>query len=369
MEGRRPPNPTHGPAGARRIGRHDPTAAPAAVVEAANNVGELIRRWALRAATLGVLVSLLVHVLVLATAGAWRIGRPADAPEQRVGTQVQFAVMSELELAEVTDTSALDAEGPRSVESVELDLQPLTDALDGAEVEELLERPADLAASPVTSPSGNVPVSGATGAAGSSGAGGGASFFGLEARGRRFCYIVDVSTSMNQASWIDDLTGARGPQRYVVTKAELNRSVAGLIESAEFSIVLYAGTAEALLGSARWVDATDANKALARQRIGLIDPGEQGRLGIREDGTEPATGFRLAFKLRPPPDAIYFMTDGAFAEEHVEQIRQLNASLAIPIHCILFAEAGSSLTEQVEPMMRRIARESGGSYRQVEGRP
>ena len=79
----------------------------------------------------------------------------------------------------------------------------------------------------------------------------------------------------------------------------------------------------------------------------------------------PLPAFDLLFELRPRPDAIYFMTDGAFVnpEAVVAEITRLNRSTGrvVPIHCITFIE------REAEETMKEIARQSGGSYTHVTG--
>ena len=73
--------------------------------------------------------------------------------------------------------------------------------------------------------------------------------------------------------------------------------------------------------------------------------------------------FRVAFQLVPRPDAIFFMTDGQFPAEVVEEIAALNrgGGRRVVIHTISFMDTSS------EPLMKRIASDSGGKYRHVSG--
>src|SRR5690606_16329369 len=87
---------------------------------------------------------------------------------------------------------------------------------------------------------------------------------------------------------------------------------------------------------------------------------------IRAGGTTiPFPAFEEVFRMRPRPDAIYFMTDGAFsnAEAVAEEIARLNRSTGkiVPIHCITFIE------RDAEEIMKVIARQSNGSYTHVTG--
>ena len=175
-----------------------------------------------------------------------------------------------------------------------------------------------------------------------SGSGGAASFFGVEAGGNRFAYVVDVSGSMQG-------------QRIEALKRELTRSIVGLQSQSEFTIMLYSSTAFQI-GPGGWRDATDQAKRNARSEIA----------NIRAGGTTiPLPAFDLLFEQRPRPDAIYFMTDGAFVNPDaiVAEINRLNRSTGrvVPIHCITFIE------REAEETMKEIARLSGGSYTHVTG--
>ena len=86
--------------------------------------------------------------------------------------------------------------------------------------------------------------------------------------------------------------------------------------------------------------------------------------GIRSfGGTSPITGFNDAFTISPPPDVIYFMTDGGFNPQQVRQIKALNAKLKKPatIHGIAFGRGAAV------PLIRQIAKDSNGTFRTVNG--
>ncbi len=187
---------------------------------------------------------------------------------------------------------------------------------------------------------GEATGSGATG----SGSGGAASFFGVEAYGSRFAFIVDVSGSM------------AFDRRLSTLQRELREAVSGLLEHTHFSIFSFSSRASPVTG-VRWVDASDAAKRRVMPQIDAMNAA---------GGTYPDPAFQMVFQLRPRPDAIYFMTDGAFEgrnNEVAELIAQLNdrGTRRVPIHCITLVNRDG------EEVMRRIARESGGSYTHVEG--
>ncbi len=145
----------------------------------------------------------------------------------------------------------------------------------------------------------------------------GASFFGLEAFGSRFVYVVDRSGSMSNM-----------PMR--TAKAELLRSIKQLKPGMEFFVIFYSDgfksmPAEGLLPAGR------ANKRMAEQWIEQISPG---------GGTNPTEAMKKAMELSP--DAIWLLSDGKFSQSIAEEITKMNSSLGISIHTIAFFNAAGS---------------------------
>jgi hypothetical protein len=176
--------------------------------------------------------------------------------------------------------------------------------------------------------------------------GGAASFFGVEARGTRFAYIVDVSGSMDAGIGVGEL------KRIDSLKHELTKSIGALLENASFLVVTFSDRATIIGGRGEWMQASESGKTQARKLIANIAP---------EGSTEPYPGFEVVYRMRPRPDAIYFMTDGEFDDSVVLQVARLNAELRIPIHCIAFVSTAG------EETLKRMAKDSGGSYTYVPG--
>lgn len=295
-----------------------------------------VRVWTPRALLAGVVVSLITHVVIMVIAGQIRFSHAQAGGAGTLAEPVEMAIATETELAEV-EKALLDAEPPPvpDVPTPELPSLEMTDNAGGDQASSLID------AAEVGAEVGAGDIGG--GELGVGGAGGGAaSFFGVEARGTRFAYIVDVSGSMAVNGKIDLL------------RRELGKSIDALIENAEFYVVLYNGDASPLGGRQRWIEASPAGKSWARAALAQIDAG---------GGTEPMPGFELVFSRRPRPDAIYFMTDGEFDDDVAVEVMKLNSRTRIPIHCITF------VNRDAEELMRRIATHSGGSYTHVEGAP
>ena len=312
------------------------------------------RRLIERATIMGLMISVGVHLVILLLAALITIDFGfGDAGGGDAG-EVDFAVIVSSDLAQ-TSSPKLEFESfevaiTPNESVVEIDL--LSDSSTDQSVNELADSIA-----PSLEPGGGslTSIDANTGSAGA-GTGDGASFFGLEAQGRRFAYIVDVSGSMNS------LTGDGEMTRWELTRAELLRSISGLDKNIEFFIVLYSSTPISLFGNTKWVQADMKSKRLVGTGLFGITPA---------GGTKPMAAFSRVFSLDPEPDAIYFMTDGLVETDVPAQIRQMNRRKLIPIHCILFGELGNANDSQAaKNMLTNIAKNSGGKFTHIkEGRP
>lgn len=294
------------------------------------------RAWWESALLIGLVLSLLVHLLLLWMTSSFSL-RATPAAGLSDDPVVQLASLDERSLTELPSMPlpAADSSVKTTAQEQQFTIEDLSSPVS-------IDRSLTI---------GNVRIDRRGGAGGVSadgigleGAGGEARFFGVEARGSRFAFIVDVSGSMQDASRIGAL------------RAALLYSIDRLLESASFCIILYSSDAVPLMG-ARWIRADEESKAAARAGINQISVG---------GSTNPLPGFDIAFKLKPSPDAVYFMTDGVFTKDVEDQLPGVidrairSADRRVPIHCITFADRGA------EKLMRRIARQSGGSYTHVE---
>lgn len=293
-----------------------------------------LRTWFLRASIAGMILSLVVHVVLfliaalITTAGGG--GRSATP-----GAAVEFAVMSESQLDDF-QSQELSVDQPSSEELLEQLSDLAADPLLDAPASELFQPTSRLEAD-ITGGGGDLTSAG-DGASGGSGTGS-ASFFGIEARGNRFAYVVDVSGSMDREG---RLAGMQG---------ELAESISGLPEHVGFFVVFFADTAFPLGDRRKWTDANGAGKRWARESIARLTP-----LGA----TNPLPAFEMVYEIRPRPDAIYFMTDGEFDQSIADIIIRRNQERPLPIHCITF------MSREGEGVMRRIARETGGTYTHID---
>lgn len=306
-------------------------------------------RWAPPATMAAVGISLVVHLVLWIVAAFVLIGgaQAGGAGSGEGSGAIGVAVMTETELGQLK-AAGIDADSPAVAEApstalpgADTDIH-VTDAAGGGGTDPGLGE--GLGA--LTSGMGAGDISGGPGL-GTGGAGGGAaSFFGVEARGTRFAYVIDISGSMDLG------VGAAELKRIDILKTELGKSVQSLLENAYFFVALFSSDTKPLGGRMEWIAASDAGKAWGRRTIPLIQA---------EGETKPVPAFHLCFSLRPKPDAIYFMTDGEFDKDYANQIARLNADFKIPIHCITF------VSKEGEEVMRKIAADSGGTYTHFAG--
>ncbi|MCL4220565.1 MAG: VWA domain-containing protein [Phycisphaerales bacterium] len=319
-----------------------------AVVEVVEDRGARLWLWARRATVAGLAASVLVHLFAGVLAALWTV-RYSSGDSGGSGSQVvDFAVMTEAELAELSNSqvqvSASHAPDVSAPNLSDLELESESSGEIDALTRELVE--VDLSAG-----GGDVMSGGSSDASPGGGglSGDGASFFGLEAQGSRFAYIVDVSSSMRAEGRMDR------------TKQELVRSITALAETSEVVIVLYSNGPIPLTGQVNWDKMEQRNKLRLRRLITEIEP---------SGSTYPLGAFEQVLKITPSPDAIYFMTDGEFDAGVPAAVRSLNGRPRVPIHCIMFGDIGNAQARaEVEDMLRRISRESGGRFKHVGERP
>lgn len=284
------------------------------------------------------LISLVFHMGLLLVFAA--VNCDYRGGGQEAGEEVLIGRLPQVQLDERSDESLDAAAAHAAVES------------DDAAVAETLEVVTPLAAAQGDlsldmdlsqfSPSGGARGAGPSisALAGGGGAlGQGASFMGLRAQGSRFCIIADCSGSME------------GPKLDFL-KEEVLETLSTMAAQGRFQLLFFNSRAVPFPESG-WRHPRRDRTAVAMWLQTLTAAG----------GTDPVPAFQQAFQLSPPPDAIFFMTDGLFEERAVDEVAQLNrrGGRNVQIHTISFLDAGP------EPLMRKIASDSGGRYRHVAG--
>ena len=296
--------------------------------------------WTRRALLPAMALSVVVHccLVLLAAVVLVRSGGGGEAdPGAAGGGPVEMAVMTQGELA------ALEASPDMASSLPSIPDLPSEDGTDPSKTDDTtisdsaLDAAMDLTNVGPLAGGGDIVGNGNAGLGGSGGGtGGGTSFFGVEATGSRFAYLVDLSGSMQG-------------RRLIKLQEQLIKSIQGMSPNCSFLVVTFSTNSAVMGDKPEWREATDGGKRWSRAQISLLAAG---------GSTEPLSGFEIIFKLRPAPDAIYFMTDGEFGDIQ-EKLDSLNARLKVPIHCICLGSEGGS------PAMQAIAKRSKGSFKFV----
>ncbi|MBN9120624.1 MAG: hypothetical protein J0I06_15975 [Planctomycetes bacterium] len=170
-----------------------------------------------------------------------------------------------------------------------------------------------------------------------------ATFLGSQGRGRRFCIIADSSDSMRGAKLAD-------------LKTQLLKTLDDLNPDAEYYVFAFNARPEPM-PHPTWLRA-------GAPETGKVKAWVKG-LGTRL-GTLPVPAFEAAFGLDPPPDVIFFMTDGQFAAAVPGKVAGLNgAPRKSVVNTILFAAAkgpAPSKAAAAEGLLKQIADQNGGTF-------
>jgi hypothetical protein len=172
------------------------------------------------------------------------------------------------------------------------------------------------------------------------GLGGGVAFFGNASNAKRVAFIIDVSRSLSDT-------------QFGMIKKELKKSLNKLSGATQYQVLFFSGPAwfaedvynekgravvsggkdypwktrsihdfyptvgEEKLYTAKWKPANPANLKKSEKNIDDVE---------RSLGTDWRWPLKLALKLKPKPDVVYFLTDGAVTggDKMVEEILQFN---------------------------------------------
>ncbi len=187
------------------------------------------------------------------------------------------------------------------------------------------------------------------------------SFMGTDAKAQRVCFIADCSGSM------------RNNNRLGLLKRELEKTLRGLGPEAMFYVIFFHAR-EVPMPAKTWLrGGKDVERVL---------PWIQERR--TSGGTRPLSAFEHAFRLDPRPDVIFFLTDGEIPSNVPSEVAKLNDKPGgkVRINTILLgtekstrltrvlskpgaAEKTTSRAVRGDLLLRRLANESGGTYRFV----
>jgi len=176
----------------------------------------------------------------------------------------------------------------------------------------------------------------------------GATFFGIQAEGNDFVFVVDCSLSMLGAKWTDACR-------------ELSSAIDRLAEGKRFYVIFFDGESHRMFNDKDYVSellpANETNMLKLRHWLTTV------RLG---NFTSPCLSMQFAHSLNP--DAIYLLSDGEFSDPTAPWLRKNNKVRLIggerrrpvAVHTIGFR------SRKGQKMLSRIARENDGVYRYVE---
>lgn len=298
-------------------------------------------------------ISMAVHLVAILTMGCWWLPPPdpSGGPQQLLAApaeRAELALPAPVTVAPLvveTEPASAAASRPMGPPSVTL-AEHLTSYLDA---------PPGLVSRPVSDAMWLAGQGGGQGG-GEGGAGGlaaeapnrgvadGAEFFGMQAGGRRFVFVVDSSRSM------------RG-RRWTAACQELLESVGRLHAQQEFYVIFFDAGAHPMFSPRKpepeLLPATEENLKRLRRWLPSIDFGRD---------TAPARAMELAIRLEP--DAIFLLSDGEFTDATPQLLRTLNrvrqrdgtVAVRVPIHTIGFHTAAC------QAVLRPLAAENGGRY-------
>jgi hypothetical protein len=170
------------------------------------------------------------------------------------------------------------------------------------------------------------------------------SFFHVAAGGQRIVYLVDGSATM----------GKKGALKAACR--ELDRSVRQLPGSARFQIIIYNHEPHYLLPSSfrQWLEPAPAT-------VSAVAAALDGKAA--EGATNHTLALREAFRLQPPADVVFFLTDGEdLRPEHLRLVGSLNQGRAI-VNTIDLNNRNRAWTETP---LQTLARDHRGVYQVVD---
>lgn len=313
----------------------DPVALEARIRELVEERRRLVRQRRVHLALLGLAVSLPIHIGVM----IWLYlthKAPPPGPAGPTSIVLDLSVMSDetlqemLEPLETEDMLTPELQSDPGDESLALDLD---------QTFELPELEISKGAAGLSTEVGG--DADGIGVGLGAGQGAGTAFFGIQARGNRFAYVVDISGSM----------GSNG--RLQLAMRELTRSLEALPDFAQFKIALYSDGVTIPPFQRGWLR---ANRGRVRATAAWLQ--QVGAAG----STFPLPAFEYLWSEGERPDVVFFLTDGQIPNSTDTEVIALNESPGgkpAVINCIAFSADAS----QAE--LRQIANRTEGVFRFV----
>lgn len=313
------------------------TGDPASVAPITQFRREEKARWKRRVLALifiGFLFSVLVHIIIFFFSYSVSTDAGSGSQEATV-TTIEFAILDEQSFTSLPEGEKITQSESSQTDASEERYETTQATLAADSSSTSLIPSSDARATSLTG-------SGSTGMGigmGGSG-GGGTSFFGISSFGSRFCYIVDRSGSMDRGNRFED------------AKAEILSSLKKLPDFVKFYVLFYSTGITSPSIQKGWNTARRGTINRIAKEINTFFP---------TGGTVPMPAFKEAFSLSPPPDVIFFLTDGQINTFSLETLQSLMPkNKAVIVHTIAFGDASS------QSLLQEIANATGGEYRFVQ---
>jgi hypothetical protein len=159
-------------------------------------------------------------------------------------------------------------------------------------------------------------------------------FFGQEAIGQRFAFILDQSGSMG------------GGSRWKACTAQLKRALRVMPPHAEFTVVLFADSLTEPPQQTDWLHADPVEIEGVISWLSTKYPW---------GGTHETPAFKRVFSFSTPPDVIYFLTDGLITAT-AETCNELRGTATTIINTIALEN------EEGREVLMAIAEQTGGTF-------
>ncbi len=282
----------------------------------------------------GLLISILVHINIGFSLSLFLRGGDGNASPGAI-TTIEFAILDSESFTELPNADSNQTQEVAETQATSEALEATQATLDADDSPTKLQTSTS-SMTPSLSGSGSSGMGSGMGGSG----GGGTSFFGIASKGTRFCYIVDVSGSMQQN------------ERLSSAIAELTKSLKKLPDFGRFYILFYSSDVQEPATQSGW---NTARSSTVRRMVKEFESIKAG------GGTNPKPAFEKAFELKPLPEVIFFLTDGEISGFTVDALKALIPSnTRVIVNTIAF---GASSSQQI---LREIAQATGGQFNFVQ---
>jgi hypothetical protein len=158
--------------------------------------------------------------------------------------------------------------------------------------------------------------------------------------------------NVKRVVYVCDASGSMFGTLQTLLDIKIKTSVANLQRSQAFNIVFFREDKPAVLNEGQLLLANEANKSKAYEFLQNYTKG--GRTNV-------IPAIQAAFAMRPRPELIFLLTDGAIEspDEVTALLKKLNADRKTRIHTILFVDR--VVNEDESKTLREIAKDHGGT--------